>query len=766
MTGHWNVWTNSVGTAVWIHFLTLMLSFTHCLSYSHDINDGSSTDYGLAAELNANASDSSHLPPEVSCPEYCVCSAAESTMSCNGEHIFPFPVRFPATTARVALKNFRKNDLHPGDMDGLLSNASHLQELRLQHCGLNVVRNSALQLLKGLKRLDLSENRLSQISNLTFIGLSSLLYLDLSSNRIAAIDPASFAYLRDLIRLDLNANKLTKLPNDLLTGLVSLHYLNLEVNHIGDIHTAVFSPTTQLVHLNLAMNPIQSVEKVTLELPHLQYADFSHNRLSTVPQNLPVTIRDIRLSGNKLSVLNRQMLGRYRDLAILVADDCNITSIANDTFADIHALQRIWLNGNQLREVPTELPVSLRALYLDENSIRLLSRKHWRMLPDVEEIHLRRNQITSIEYCAFCDVPRLHLLDLRANRLEMLNDTLFPLVNSLSTLDLSANPLGMLGKNFLDGLTGLKQLEVNRVDSTAFAVEIPTVHALSRLVTLDVSGSPAIAAKLLHLAAITNDSSFLPKLHTINLRNTNLALLGEELFPFFARLSRIKLVQNWISCSLWNKWLIQMIQTDTDRFFKAQDLKCASPKVLKDRKILTINSDTLRHYSFMEAADFPKAAKIFPLQKTTTLSFTIPPSLPSADYSSGLFPAEIWIIIVVCSVMTALVMSVVFCLMMKWCPIGKLRWKQRFIRSKIARILGGRQELEPVPHREDIRAWYDTCSESVYTITSEAPVLRATTPSEVFNIDHEFPKYTFQQGIDNDGLSTSSTIRTYAEYRV
>ena len=277
---------------------------------------------------NANATGSTQAPQpndnqlsEVSCPEYCLCNAAEEkSINCNGELIFPFPRKFPPDVLRLTMYNFRKTDLHPLDMMSL-HNSTELRELRLQRNGVNILHNRSFITLKKLKRLDVSENKLSQITNLTFIGLSSLLYLDLSSNRIAIIDPGSFAYLRDLIRLELSSNKLTSLPSELFQGLTSLQYLSLEVNHIVNMQENTFLQLNQLVHLNLAMNPIEELENVSLQLPHLQYADFSHCRLTKVPQNLPATIRDIRLSGNKLGTVYRRDLEIYQNLAILVLGD-------------------------------------------------------------------------------------------------------------------------------------------------------------------------------------------------------------------------------------------------------------------------------------------------------------------------------------------------------------------------------------------------------------------------------------------------------------
>ena len=224
----------------------------------------------------------------------------------------------------------------------------------------------------------------------------------------------------------------------------------------------------------------------------------SHSGFREVPANLRATIRDIRLTGNKLDHLNNRSLSNYTALAVLVLDDCGLRTIAPDTFTHTPGLQRLWLNANRLQTVPAHLPSSLKGLYLEENNIKSIERADFDRLEDLEELHLQRNQISVVEAGAFTSQLRLTALDLRANRLDTLNVPVFPAVNSLSRLDLSMNPLRTIGRDFLVGLRTVKQLEMSRVNGVAVEMPEEGFVWLGHLTSLDLSGSPVLARQFLH----------------------------------------------------------------------------------------------------------------------------------------------------------------------------------------------------------------------------------------------------------------------------
>ena len=110
---------------------------------------------------------------------------------------------------------------------------------------------------------------------------------------------------------------------------------------------------------------------------------------------------------------------------LLVLDDSNITSIADDTFGRLEQLERLSLNGNALTSVPSNLPSAgwLTALYLDGNRISTLHSGDLDGQQRLDQLHLARNVIESIAMGAFHPLTRL-----------VVNILLFRLLTSLPVL--------------------------------------------------------------------------------------------------------------------------------------------------------------------------------------------------------------------------------------------------------------------------------------------------------------------------------------------
>lgn len=83
------------------------------------------------------------------------------------------------------------------------------------------------------QELYLRGNRLSRISNLTFVGLESLLILNLDDNLLTSIDGPVFRNLTKLKRLDLTGNRLSFLSFDAFLGLAQLETLLLRNNYLS-----------------------------------------------------------------------------------------------------------------------------------------------------------------------------------------------------------------------------------------------------------------------------------------------------------------------------------------------------------------------------------------------------------------------------------------------------------------------------------------------------------------------------------------------------
>ena len=102
--------------------------------------------------------------------------------------------------------------------------------------------------------LDLSNNRLQNITNSPFQNMQNLLALNLDVNKISLLSSTAFKGLHKLIRLYLSENKLVDLPKDVFLDLSNLTILKMEYNYFTAIPTHAFEPLHSLQQFSFFRN--------------------------------------------------------------------------------------------------------------------------------------------------------------------------------------------------------------------------------------------------------------------------------------------------------------------------------------------------------------------------------------------------------------------------------------------------------------------------------------------------------------------------------
>ncbi|KAH9508116.1 Leucine-rich repeats and immunoglobulin-like domains protein 3 [Bulinus truncatus] len=109
----------------------------------------------------------------------------------------------------------------------------------------------------------LMDNRLTAITESTFVQLSSLEVLQLDNNQISRIDDGALKHLTSLNTLELNSNEISWSMEDvsgIFRGLNSLTKLSLKWNSIRSIAVYAFSGLPKLRNLYLEENDITSIQ--------------------------------------------------------------------------------------------------------------------------------------------------------------------------------------------------------------------------------------------------------------------------------------------------------------------------------------------------------------------------------------------------------------------------------------------------------------------------------------------------------------------------
>uniref|UniRef100_A0A3Q3IRI7 Slit homolog 2 (Drosophila) n=1 Tax=Monopterus albus TaxID=43700 RepID=A0A3Q3IRI7_MONAL len=162
---------------------------------------------------------------DLACPEKCRCEG--TTVDCSNQKLTKIPDHIPQYTAEIRLNNneftvleatgiFKKlpqlrkinlsnnriTDIEEGTFEG----ASGVNELILTSNRLENIHHRMLKGLNGLRTLMLRSNHISCVSNNSFVGLSSVRLLSLYDNQITSMNPGAFDTLHSLSTLNLLAN--------------------------------------------------------------------------------------------------------------------------------------------------------------------------------------------------------------------------------------------------------------------------------------------------------------------------------------------------------------------------------------------------------------------------------------------------------------------------------------------------------------------------------------------------------------------------------
>ncbi|KAL5021613.1 hypothetical protein ScPMuIL_000768 [Solemya velum] len=216
----------------------------------------------------------------------------------------------------LTLDGNRLNSLRGYAFQGL----SNLQILSLKKCGMRTIANDLFSIIRNIKKMDISENSLTdipnnqefrnlhslkelylqknQISNLIsqqFSGMS-LEILDLSGNQIRQLLSDTFQYF-NARSLDLSTNQLQRIETNAFRPMApQLETLNLAQNGLGNIPAGVFEGLYQLSSLNLSTCRLQSLESDPFRsLPVLRELDISNNYLTSLTEHVVLIFSHLRL---------------------------------------------------------------------------------------------------------------------------------------------------------------------------------------------------------------------------------------------------------------------------------------------------------------------------------------------------------------------------------------------------------------------------------------------------------------------------------------
>ncbi|XP_034672080.1 chaoptin isoform X2 [Drosophila subobscura] len=467
----------------------------------------------------------------------------------------------PLATLQLANTSLRKLEQHT------FKSLQNLNELNLERNQLSPADIQRLD-VPGLRRLHLSHNNFSHVGIGTASGgimagmfdkLRSLQHLSMANCSLGHIPDQLFSRNTNLVRIDLCDNRLTQMNRNIFSGLNVFKELRLCRNQLVEFpHIALYNLST-LETLDLARNLLTSIDffklRGTLNLRQLVLRDNRINSLSGFNAVNLTQLDNVDLSGNLLLSLPANFLRHSINLQRVDLSSNRFLQIPSSALSDVSIPRLSWLNltGNPINKIYTvkeERYPYLKELYICQTNLSILTSKDFEAFQGLQHLHLVNNRITRISPGAFRSLTNLLTLDIGINELEMLPKERLQGLRLLRLLNISHNTLKDL-EEFSPDLAQMQTLDLsfNQLDR----VSKKTFRNLHGLVELLLMGN--------RMTVLSNDAfRFLRKLHLLDLRKNYFELVPlDPLRPLETNLKTLRLEENPLHCScdaqkLW-EWL-------------------------------------------------------------------------------------------------------------------------------------------------------------------------------------------------------------------
>ncbi|KXT14282.1 hypothetical protein AC579_1269 [Pseudocercospora musae] len=291
----------------------------------------------------------------------------------------------------------------------------------------------SLALASRLTTLDVSNNRLEQLSHAELNKLQGLLSLKLSNNKLTTV-PSYFGEYRSLRSLNLSSNSFTEFPDALrkLTTLVDLDISFNQVSTLGNIATL-----TNLERLWATNNKLSGPFDASLSaLGSLREIDARFNSISNIDvlSQLP-KLEALMLGHNSVS----QFEGSFHCLKVLFLNHNPVTNF--DLNSPVPTLSVLNLASAKLSRLPDALFMKmsgLTKLTISKNHFVSLS-THFGLLSKLEYLSIAKNELSRLP-AEIGRLTELRYLDVRENNLSMLPPEIW-YAKRLETLNVSSNVL-------------------------------------------------------------------------------------------------------------------------------------------------------------------------------------------------------------------------------------------------------------------------------------------------------------------------------------
>eukprot|EP00058_Branchiostoma_floridae_P003942 XP_002589430.1 hypothetical protein BRAFLDRAFT_80173 [Branchiostoma floridae] len=159
--------------------------------------------------------------------------------------------------------------------------------------------------------------------------------------------------------------------------------------------------------------PIAACSSTCNLLPQSWACDCDNRGLSSVPQFLPTTIRNLNLENNVITTVSQSDFSRYTNVDVLNLESNQLSVINSRAFYNLSRLAHLHLENNQLTRLTADMFVgldNLGVLDLRNNNIHSIEGGTFTTTPKLYYLILTNNNISTLAAGTFVNPPRLKFL--------------------------------------------------------------------------------------------------------------------------------------------------------------------------------------------------------------------------------------------------------------------------------------------------------------------------------------------------------------------
>lgn len=362
-----------------------------------------------------------------------------------------------------------------------------LEKLAVIKSGLFVIDAGNFADLGQLKVLNLTGNKLSEVTSGTFDSLSKLVTLDLSSNNIEILEHDVFKALTGLITLDLGHNLLSSTDDKLFESSKHLEVLLMNDNRLKTLDNNFLTSLTALTKVDLSNNVCIDIQHPKATLKDIEAKIIDHC----------IAPVDITCKAQFELQEMSEITGKINCVAVNLVISYPKTKIS-DVKCDLKEDVEIFSALDQtMLFMPYGMATKfskLKEINIQRSKLTALQQHDFDGLAELKQIWITFNNISSIGAGAFDSVPQVETLCLASNNIQNLPANIFANQSRLKTLILSDNQLKRLPANILKSRNIISDFEVQ--NNQLEFIDPKILRSLKTAKTIDLTGNTCINQKL------------------------------------------------------------------------------------------------------------------------------------------------------------------------------------------------------------------------------------------------------------------------------